>query len=103
MKKAVRVVGYVCVVLLICGLARADDGKDYIQMAKDWKMYMLLGGSIICLGGVGAGAALRSVPIQQVSKWGSELITGAFVGLAAVGVAGVVWGLIQRITGVSYQ
>lgn len=90
-------------VTVLLGATPAFAEADIIQALIQWKTIGLLGGSLACLGGVGAGAALRSVPNAKLSAFGNEIVQGSFVGLLGIGFATLVWALIQRISGVSIQ
>jgi hypothetical protein len=83
--------------------ASAFAEVDIIQALTQWKTIGLLGGSLACLGGVGAGAALRGVPNGKLSAFGNEIIQGSFLGLLGIGFATLIWAMIQRISGVSIQ
>lgn len=91
----------VAAILLVSVPAWAE--ADIIQALSQWKTIGLLGGSLACLGGVGAGAALKGVPNAKLSSLGNEVVQGSFIGLIGIGFASVVWALIQRVAGVSIQ
>ena len=76
---------------------------DIIQALSQWKTIGMLGGSLACLGGVGAGAALRGIPNAKLSAFGNDVVQGSFLGLLAIGFASIIWTLIQRVAGVSIQ
>ncbi|OFZ53261.1 MAG: hypothetical protein A2428_11815 [Bdellovibrionales bacterium RIFOXYC1_FULL_54_43] len=88
-------------ILLLAAPAWAE--ADIIQALSQWKTIGLLGGSLACLGGVGAGAALRGIPNAKLSAFGNDVVQGSFIGLLAIGFASVAWALIQKVAGVSIQ
>ena len=92
---------FMAAVLLVSVPAWAE--ADIIQALSQWKTIGLLGGSLACLGGVGAGAALRGIPNAKLSAFGNDIIQGSFIGLLGVGFASLLWALIQRVAGVTIQ
>ena len=92
---------FMAAVLLVSVPAWAE--ADIIQALSQWKTIGLLGGSLACLGGVGAGAALRGIPNAKLSAFGNDIIQGSFIGLLGVGFASLLWTLIQRVAGVTIQ